>query len=296
MIKPNPLKKGDLIEIISPSGKISPDLIDAAVKRLIAEGYKVNIAPHAKGRYNKFSGTDDQRHEDLQNALNNPEIKAVLCARGGYGSMRIMDNLDFTPAVKQRKWLIGFSDITALHTAAYLRGMISLHGIMVKNIVTGSDESVNQFFSILRGETTTIRTNPHTLNHQGNASGTLLGGNLSMLFALRCTKYDLNWNNALLFLEDIEENLYHLDRIMQNLKLGGKFENISALLVGQFTNMLDKEFGKSAYDIIHEAVLDYDFPVVFDVPLGHVDFSLNFLHGAEGEVEVTKKGAFINIH
>ncbi len=288
MIEPKPLNKGNLIEIVSPAGKIAPSLIDAAAKRIIAEGYNVKISPHAKDNFYKYSGTDEQRLADLQHALDNPEVNAVLCSRGGYGSMRIVDKINWKNALSQQKSLIGFSDITALHAAAYKNGLISMHGLMAKYIVQGSGEAVQHFFDSLRGKPPAIKSYNHPLNKHGHANGALLGGNLSMLYALRGTPYDLDWNGAILFVEDVEENLYHLDRIMQNLRLGGKLKNLAGLLVGQFTDMQDKAFGKSAYDIISEAVKPYDFPVAFDVPIGHVDFSLNFLHGAPVTIDVRK--------
>ncbi|MFO7789520.1 MAG: LD-carboxypeptidase [Bacteroidales bacterium] len=291
---PAPLKKGDRIEIVSPAGKISPTLIDAAAKKLIAKGYNAQVSPHAKGSFHKYSGTDADRLADLQHALDNPAVKAICCARGGYGTMRIVDTINFDAAVEQKKWLIGFSDITALHVAAFNHGLASLHGIMAKDLVSGSSEAVNHFFAWLRGDNPGMQTKPHPLNRMGKATGILLGGNLSMLYALRGTAYDLDWNGAMLFIEDIGENLYHLDRIMQNLRLGGKLKNLAGLLVGQFTDMQDTEFGKSAYDIIVEAVSDYRYPVAFDMPFGHVPFSRSLLHGKKAGLDCGDAGSIVD--
>lgn len=294
MIYPVLLKKGDRIEIVSPAGKLSPELIDAAAKKLIAKGYNAQVSPHAKGFYHKYAGTDDERLDDLQHALDNPEVKAVLCARGGYGTMRIVDKINFDAAVEQKKWLIGFSDITALHIAAYKHGLASLHGLMAKYIVQGTGEAVHHFFDTLPGKQPIIKTNNHSLNKYGISNGTLLGGNLSMLYALRGTAYDLDWKGSMLFIEDIGENLYHLDRIMQNLRLGGKLKNLAGLLVGQFTGMQDVEFGKSAYEIIAEAVSGYNYPVAYDMPFGHVSFSRSLLHGKNARLECKETGSVVN--
>ncbi|MEA3448489.1 MAG: LD-carboxypeptidase [Bacteroidota bacterium] len=291
---PAPLIKGDRIEIVSPAGKIAPSLIDAAGKRITAGGYRVSISPHAKGSFHTYSGTDEDRLADLQHALDNPEVKAVCCARGGYGSMRIVDTINFDAAVEQQKWLIGYSDITALHVAAFNHGLASLHGIMAKDLVSGSSEAVNHFFASLRGDNPDLQAPSHPLNRMGKATGVLLGGNLSMLYALRGTAYDIDWNGAILFIEDIGEHLYHLDRIMQNLRLGGKLKNLAGLLVGQFTDMQDTEFGKSAYDIIAEAVSDYRYPVAFDMPFGHVAYSRSLLHGANAGLECRDTGCVVD--
>jgi muramoyltetrapeptide carboxypeptidase len=285
MIHPIPLQKGDRIDIVSPAGKIDPSLIDAAAKRIIAEGYKAGISVHAKGSFYKYSGTDEQRLIDLQQALDAPEIKAILCARGGYGSIRIVDKINFDAAVEQKKWLIGFSDVTVLHIAAYQHGLASLHGLMAKYMVQGTSEGVQHVFDTLSGKHSSVNIKRHPLNRQGTAKGTLLGGNLSMLYALRGTAYDLDWNGAILFIEDIGENLYHLDRIMQNLRLGGKLKNLAGLLVGQF--------GNSAYEINAEAVSGYHYPVAFDMPFGHVPFSRSLLHGKNARIECCDTGSVV---
>ncbi|MGC9331423.1 MAG: S66 peptidase family protein [Bacteroidales bacterium] len=293
MRNPAPLKNGDRIEIVSPAGKIDPSLIDAAAKIIAAGGYRAIISPNAKGSFHTYSGSDEERLADLQHALDNPEVKAVCCARGGYGTMRIVDTINFVAAVEQKKWLIGFSDITALHVAAFNHGLASLHSIMAKDLISGSSEAVNHFFAWLRGDNSGLQAPSHPLNRKGTATGTLLGGNLSILYALRGTAYDLDWNGAILFVEDVGEHLYHLDRIMQNLRLGGKLKNLAGLLVGQFTDMQDTEFGKSAYDIIAEAVSDYRYPVAFDMPFGHVPYSRSLLHGANASLECGVAGSVV---
>ncbi|MFW6302205.1 MAG: S66 peptidase family protein [Bacteroidales bacterium] len=294
MNHPKPLKKGDRIEIVSPAGRLDPVLISAARKRLVAAGFVVSIAPHAAGRFYKYAATDAQRLEDLQTSLDNPEVKAVLCARGGYGTMRIVDQISFEKAAEQQKWLIGFSDITALHAAAYKQGMMSLHGIMAKDIVHGSDEAVKQFLAVLGGTNDPLTINSHPMNRNGKAEGPLIGGNLSMLYALRGTPYDTDWKGAVLFVEDLGENLYHLDRIMQNLRLGGKLQKLAGLIVGQFTGMEDPEFGKPTYEIIEEAVASFDYPVMYNFPIGHVSYSRSLLHGHSARLEAGDKNCILH--
>ncbi|HKK67235.1 MAG TPA: LD-carboxypeptidase [Bacteroidales bacterium] len=285
MNHPKPLKKGDRIEIVSPAGRLDPALISAARKRLVAAGFVVSTAPHAAGRFYKYAGSDAQRLGDLQTALDNPEVKAVLCARGGYGSMRFVDQISFEKAAEQQKWLIGFSDITALHAAAFKQGLISLHGLMAKDIVHGSDEAVRQFLAVLQGTNNPISQPAHPMNRQGRGEGPLIGGNMSMLYALRGTPFDIDWKGAVLFVEDLGENLYHLDRIMQNFRLSGKLNELAGFIVGQFNDMGDAEFGKTAYEIIEEAVTPFDYPVIYNFPVGHVSYSRSLTHGHHVRLE-----------
>ncbi|MFO7879645.1 MAG: S66 peptidase family protein [Bacteroidota bacterium] len=293
MNHPKTLQKGDRIEIVSPAGRLDPVLLSAARKRLVAAGFVVSISPHAAGRFYKYAGSDAQRLHDLQSSLDNPEVNAVLCARGGYGMMRIVDQISFEKAAEQQKWLVGFSDITALHAAAYKHGMMSLHGIMAKDIVHGSDEAVTQFLSVLQGTNDPISLPSHPMNRKGKGEGPLIGGNMSMLYALRGTPYDINWQGAVLFVEDLGENLYHLDRIMQNFRLAGKLDELSGLIVGQFSDMGDTEFGKTAYEIIEEAVTPFNYPVIYNFPVGHVPYSRSLLHGHSVIMEAGNTDSFL---
>jgi muramoyltetrapeptide carboxypeptidase len=282
------LKQGDLICIVSPAGKIDGLLIDEAAQFLSQEGFHVEIAPHAKSTYHKFSGTDAQRLDDLQSAINNPKVKAILCARGGYGSMRILDKIEWKAFDKSSKFLIGFSDITAIHQSLYLKGIASVHGIMAKDIARGEMAVKQNLLDLLKGKTQGISIPTHPYNRKASVVAPLIGGNLSILYALRGTAYDVNWDAKILFIEDIAEDLYHLDRIMQNFRLGGKLTNLAGLVVGQFTDMTDVEFGKQAYDIIHEYVSDFNYPLCYNAPIGHVDNTISILHGADYMLDVSE--------
>ncbi|MDA3912365.1 MAG: LD-carboxypeptidase [Bacteroidales bacterium] len=278
MLFPKPLKYGDRIRIVSPAGKVQSEFVSGAAKYFEKQGFLVEIGKHALSEYHKFAGTDVQRHQDLQDAMNDNSVAAILCARGGYGSMRIVDKLDWTGMINKPKFLIGFSDITTLHAAAFQHGIVSVHGCMAKDFHAGDTVAIHSLEQILLQNTSSIQWNTHEFNRDGSVEAPLVGGNLSMLYALRGTPYDLDWSGKILFMEDLCEELYHVDRIMQNFRLGGKFNQLAGLVVGQFTDMTDPEFGFSAYDIIRESVKDFSFPIAFNAPIGHVKKNHSLLH------------------
>lgn len=285
---PKALKPKDKIVILSPAGKVAPEIVYDAQKRLSEELWEVEISEHALGSDNKFSGSDIERLEDIKEAVNDYDIKAIFCSRGGYGSMRIVDKIDWSAMRENPKFVIGFSDVTVLHAALYLEGIVSVHAVMAKDVVHGDAEAVSSLLLSLKGVKPDIHLSTHYMNRLGSAKGTIVGGNLSILYALRGTKYDLDWTDKILFIEDVGENLYHIDRIMQNLRLGDKLSKLAGLVVGQFTDMEDEEFGKSAYEIINAAVSEFDYPVVFNAPIGHYSGNQSVLHGAEVCLDVSK--------
>ena len=290
MIYPPSLKKGDTIGIVAPAGRIDFNIVEQACNRIEQMGYKTKLAPHINKHHFNFSSTDNKRRDDLQQMMDDEEVKAILCTRGGYGSIRYVDELDFTEIRKNPKWLIGFSDITVLHSAFQKNGITSIHGPMCKSFLNYTETSadVEILFSFLEGELPQYMINPHFKNRIGSAKGTLVGGNVSLLYALRGTNYDFNPEGKILFIEDLSEYLYHLDRIMYNLKLGGVLEKLSGLVVGQFTDMKDNEtpFGESIEEIICKSVAEYDFPVAFNFPAGHVETNYPLILGAEVELVV----------
>ena len=264
------------LRIVSPSGAIDPAYIDGAAARLRSWGFNVTEGPHARDSYGRFAGTDNDRLADLAEALADPDVDMILCARGGYGLQRIIDRVP--PITKP---VIGFSDITELHQASAVCGQISVHGIMCKHITTLPEESepIQAMKKLLSGETIEYRWTAHPLNRKGNASAPIIGGNLSVLYGLQATPYGLssvisnfkfqisNDQKPLLLIEDICERHYHIDRMMRNLKMSGVLANISGLIVGQFTDCEDDELmHQSVYETIREAVEDYDYPVVFNAP------------------------------
>lgn len=274
MIRPNYLKKGDTIGIVSPAGKIAKSILSVAENILTQKGFHVVTAPHAFNHHHQFSGNDQERLSDLQHMLDREDISAIICSRGGYGTIRIIDQLNFKKFRKHPKWVVGFSDITVLHSCLQQKQSCqSIHGIMPKHFVDGEDpsEDFERLIGLLEGTLPVYETRPHPLNRPGVCLGELNGGNLSLLYALRGTRYDIKPDGKILFIEDLNEYLYHLDRMMHNLKLGGILQRISGLVVGQFTDMKDNAtpFGQEAAEIIRASVDAYDYPVMFNFPAGH---------------------------
>jgi muramoyltetrapeptide carboxypeptidase len=291
------LKHNDQIRIVSPSGSIHPELIDGAAKVLSSWGLQVTEGKFVRSEYGRFAGTKEQRIADLQEALDDPNVKAILCSRGGYGIAQIVDKLDFTIFAKSPKWLIGFSDITILHNVITNLGITSIHGIMAKQLteLPADSEQVIRMKDSLFGNFPMYSIPLHKLNRAGEATGKLIGGNLSVLMALRGSQFDLPYQNNILFIEDIAEKPYHIDRMMQNLRFSGVLAQLSGLLVGQFSECDEDPLMKQTIsEIILNAVSDYTFPVCFNFPAGHVDYNLPLILGAnvsfvvkETEAELT---------
>ena len=267
------------IRIISPSGVIDPSFIDGAATRLRAWGYIVSEGAHARDAWGRFAGTDEHRLADIVDAINDPEVDLILCSRGGYGLQRIIDRVP--PITKP---LIGFSDITALHQAAGLNAQPTLHAIMCKHIATLLEDSepILALRKALAGETLNYRWQSHPLNRFGKACAPIIGGNLSVLYGLQATPYSLPAaQRSILLIEDIAERHYHIDRMMRNLRMSGVLANISGLIVGQFSDCDDDPLmSQTVYQTIKEAVADYDYPVIFNAPVGHVERNMPlWIHG-----------------
>ncbi|MCK5028056.1 MAG: LD-carboxypeptidase [Bacteroidales bacterium] len=298
MISPAKLNKGDKIGIIAPSRKISHDEIKAAIQVFENWGLQVSLGKNLFKKDRQFSGTDEEREEDLQYMLDDPEIKAIVCARGGYGTIRIVNLVDYTAFMKNPKWIVGYSDITALH--AHLNQNLnvkSIHGIMPINFPDDLTEnnSIRTLKKALFGEENTYEIAAHDFNRNGKAIGELIGGNLSVLYSISGTKFDIETDGKLLFIEDLDEYLYHIDRMMMNLKYSGKLENLNGLIVGGMADMNDNEipFGKSAYEIIQDVVKDYSFPVCYDFPVGHTENNSALILGKKSELEIKDKSVVL---
>ena len=270
------------IRIISPSGAIDPSYIDGAVARLHAWGYEVTEGTHAREVWGRFAGTDDNRLADIIEALHDPTVDFILCARGGYGLQRIIDRI---PTIT--KPIIGFSDITALHQLSVISGQPSVHGIMCKHIATLGEESepIQALRKVLAGEKLMYHWENHPLNRPGDTKGILIGGNLSVLYGLQGTPYDLRSIldlrlkiediKPILLIEDIAERHYHIDRMMRNLRMSGVLAGIGGLIVGQFSDCDDDPLmQQTVYETIKEAVADYDYPLIFNAPIGHVAMNM----------------------
>lgn len=276
------LQPNNEIRIVSPSGTIDSKYIDGAKHLLENWGLQVSEGEFARTEYGRFAGTSEQRKADLQNALDDENVRAILCSRGGYGLAQIIDSLDFSKFIEHPKWLIGFSDITILHNEISNLGIASIHGIMAKHLteLNQHDVPVQSLKKILFGEMPDYTIPAMHQNRVGTAEGTLIGGNLSVLMGLRGSKFDFNYENKILFIEDIAEKPYHIDRMMQNLRFSGALAKLSGLIVGQFSDCEeDVLMKKTIIEIISDAVKNYDYPVCFNFPCGHVDYNLALILG-----------------
>ena len=283
------LTKGDKIGIVAPARKITSGELQPAIETLEKWGLKVVLGKNLFNQQNQFSGTDQERAEDLQMMLDDTSIKAIISARGGYGTLRIIDKINFSAFKKNPKWIIGYSDVTVLHSHIYSNfGIETLHGTMPINF-TKNIEASGSLRKILFGETFRYSSGNHPLNRKGNAEGILTGGNLSLLYALMGSKSDIETKGKILFIEDLDEYLYHVDRMMLSLKRASKLNHLAGLVVGGMTEMKDNTvpFGKTVQQIILDAVSEYNYPVCFDFPAGHVDKNLALILGRKAKLKVT---------
>lgn len=292
MIQPSYLKKGDTVAIIATARKVSKEEIQPAVAFFESYGLSVVLGKNLFESCNQYAGTDIQRTEDLQWALNDKNIKAIIIARGGYGSVRLIEHIDFTEFKKHPKWLVGYSDVTVLHNAIHNQNVATLHATMPLNF-TKNNEATKSMIEALFGNLKEIEVEENYSNILGIAKGQLVGGNLSLLYSLSGTSFDINTDSKILFIEDLDEYLYHLDRMMMQLKLSGKLKNLKGLIVGGMTDMKDNPipFGKFPEEIILDAVKEYNYPVCFDFPAGHIDRNLALYFGKEVELNVYDDGA-----
>ncbi|HEX7847674.1 MAG TPA: LD-carboxypeptidase [Chitinophagaceae bacterium] len=276
MIKTPPyLQKGDMIGLTCPAGFMTIDKVQTCVSTLQEWGYQVKIGKTVgSNSTNYFSGTDDERLNDFQEMLDDDEVKAVLCARGGYGMGRIIERVDFKKFKKQPKWVIGYSDITVLHSHLYSNYNISsIHAPMAAafNDEGYKNEYVLSLKNALEGKKIKYQCALHEFNQKGEAVGELVGGNLALLAHLVGTDSDIKTRGRILFIEDVGEYLYNIDRMFWQLKRSGKLSKLAGLIIGGFTDTKDTErpFGQTAYEIIRDIVKDYDYPVCFGFPVSH---------------------------
>lgn len=293
------LQSGDRVGIVAPARWVSKGDLDLFIRALEGEGWQVEVGEVYR-RKDQFSGDDAERLADLQGMLDDPGIRAVFCARGGYGSARLLGGIDFRGIAADPKWICGFSDVTALHSAVMMKiGISVLHCAMPYTLHNGEDpEGLASILAVLKGELPSfhIPAGDRTgLNRTGLARGMLLGGNLSVIYSLIGTPYQLPTRGAILFLEDLDEYLYHIDRMMQNLKMAGMLEGLGGLIIGGMTDMNDNEvpFGKSASEIIREAVKPYNFPVCFGFPAGHQVPNLALVIGREANLAIGENESYL---
>lgn len=284
IIFPSPLTKGDKIAIISPASHILPDYVDGACNAIAQMGFQPVVSTHCKGQCGGYSGTIEQRLADFLEALHNPEVKAILCSRGGYGVVHLLEYLSADDIAENAKWLIGFSDISALHAAMVASGVVSIHASMAKHLTQfGVDnEATVALFNILQGKLPTYQTPSHAFNKPGTATGTLTGGNMAVLCGLLDTDFDLLSRGDILFIEDVGEEVYKIERMLYNLRLSGVLPMIKGLIVGRFTDYRNPDGnGDSMEQMVKRMVEPYDIPVAFDFPVGHVDENMPLIEGAQ---------------
>lgn len=300
MKTPAYIDTSDLIRIVAPAGKVRPGNVKAAVKMLRYEGFRVVEGKHLYDEVNQFAGTDDDRAADLQEALDDHSSRAIFMARGGYGLLRIIDRLDFSRFVRNPKWVTGFSDITVLHSHLHNLGIETIHSVMPNSFPADcmKDRPVESLLRTITGEQPRFSMNSHPLNRPGEVNASVTGGNLTLLTALLGSESETVTAGKILFIEDVGEHLYRIDRMMHSLKRAGKLDKIKGLIVGQFSDMLDgtTPFGKTAEEIIAEAVAEYSYPVAFGFPAGHDPENLAFILGRETTLTVAESHTSVIQH
>ncbi|MEJ5103446.1 S66 peptidase family protein [Chryseobacterium sp. MYb328] len=301
IIFPKALKKGAKIAVISPAGAVDASQLKKGIELIKSKGFEPVLGEHLYTKFSNgynYAGTEKERIKDINWALNDKEIGAVWASRGGYGCQHLIQHLKLKNFTENPKWYIGYSDNTVIQSYLLKKGFASIHGQTIKTSSFGvTDESYNLIFDILKGKTPKYSLKSHPLNKKGNIEGELIGGNLALIYALLGTKYSFDFKDKILFIEDIGENFYALDRMMMSLELAGVFNKIKGLIVGGMTNMGDekdnKEYESSfdgfAYKMISERISKYKFPTVFGFPNGHIKDNRPLLIGGTVKVKIDAK-------
>ena len=291
MITPPHLQKGDTVAILATARKNLDDNLKPAIDLLKSWGLNVVIGSSIGLDNNQLAGTDEQRAADFQQQLNNPNIKAIWCVKGGYGTVRMIDLLDFTAFKKNPKWIVGFSDVTVLHNHLNTLGFKSIHGIMPVTVAKATPEAIETLRIALFGEKLKYEIDPFMMNRPGKATGELVGGNLSILYSLFGSPSAIDCTDKILFIEDLDEYLYHIDRMMINLKRNGCLESIKGIVVGSMTKMKDNDipWGKNAIEIIEDVTKTYHIPVVYNFPAGHIQDNRALILGDIVTINVNEK-------
>ncbi|MBO7280320.1 MAG: LD-carboxypeptidase [Bacteroidaceae bacterium] len=296
MLKPQSLKRGDTIAIASPAGAVSdPSIVEGAAATLRSWGLNVIIAPHCLSREGYYAGSIEERRDDFLSLIADDNIKAILCSYGGYGCLHIIDAV--AEAIKENpKWIIGMSDCSVLHAACLAKGVMSLHAPQCRHLSENcNDEAAQYMRRILFGESVEYIIDSHPYNIEGAARGRIVGGNLSVLHALLRTPYDIFKPGTILFIEDINEPLYRIERMLFSLKLSGVLENLAAIVIGQFTGSKEnRDFGGTVYDIIHAFTKDFNIPICYDFPVGHCKRNFPIIEGADAELKIGNDKVIFN--
>ena len=297
MIQPPILIPGDTIGITCPAGSIPLEKVQNCILTLEKWGFKVKLGKTVGSKKDCFSASDTERAAELQQMLDDVNIKAVLCARGGYGLSRIIDHINFSGFNQNPKWVIGFSDITVLHAAIQKQNTMSIHGPMAAAFNKGAEGEIyiQSLKNCLLCENQIINAAPHLLNKQGTATANLIGGNLCMIAHLIGSKNAMNTMGKILFIEDVGEAHYNIDRLIIQCKNAGILDDLAGLVVGGFTELKDNatDFGATAYEIIHAHISNFNYPVCFDFPISHALENFAVMEGATYTLEVTKEGSIL---
>ena len=290
MIIPNKIKIGDKIGIIATARKIALEELNPAIEILESWGLEVVLGKFLFEEDNQFAGTVEQRTIDLQNMIDDDAIKAILCARGGYGTVQIIDKIDFSKLVKNPKWIIGFSDITVLHSHLNQLGVATLHATMPINFSKNTPKSLESLKNSLFGKANSIESPVHKFNRLGKVNAEIIGGNLSILYSLLGSNSDINTDGKILFMEDLDEYLYHIDRMMMNLKRNGCLESLKGIIVGGMTKMKDNDipWGKDANQIIEDVTSKYNIPIIYNFPAGHMADNRALIMGRQVSIDVNE--------
>ena len=296
MVTPPALIYGDKVGLVATARKISLEELEEGIQLIKSWGLVPVIGKTIGASDHQYAGDDAARARDFQEMLDNPEIKAIWCARGGYGSVRIIDQIDFYKFVKYPKWIVGYSDVTVFHSHIHKIGFKTIHGTMPVSVEDNTAFAKASLKQALFGEKPTITyETSHTLNRVGTSKGQLVGGNLSMLYSMCGSSSALDTEGKVLFIEDLDEYLYHVDRMIMNLKRNKMLDHLAGLIVGGMTKMHDNRipFGKTAQEIVIDAIGECEYPVAFDFPAGHVDDNRALIMGATVSVEVTKNNCIV---
>jgi len=297
---PKSLKKGDKIAIISPAGSVEETQLEKTLPLIKSKGYEPILGENLYTKFQNgysYAGTEKQRIKDINWALNDPDISAIWASRGGYGCQHLIEHLDLKEFKKNPKWYIGYSDNTVIQSYLLKKGFASIHGQTIKTSSFGvTEESYDLTFDILKGKCPNYKIESTENNRVGEASGTLVGGNLALIYALLGTKYSFDFQDKILFIEDIGENFYAMDRMIMSLELAGVFKKIKGLIVGGMTNMgkegenksYEESFDPFVNQQIANRVSNYDFPTVFNFPNGHIFDNRPLIIGSEITMKVGK--------
>lgn len=290
---PEFLKKGDTVGILATARKIEMATLQPGIKLLESWGLHVVIGKTIGKEDHQLAGPDWIRATDFQEMLDNPSIKAIWAAKGGYGTVRIIDRIDFSNFKKKPKWVVGFSDMTVLHSHINNMGIETMHALMAMNVKTATPEAIESLRKALFGEKLEYKMTHHPYNKNGKASGEIVGGNLSVLYSILGSKSEVDYKGKILFIEDLDEYLYHIDRMMMNLKRNGYFDGLKAVLIGGMTEMNDNDipWGKDALQIIQDILKDYKIPVIFNFPAGHIKDNRAMIFGKTVSVDVNEIGS-----